>query len=79
MTTNNSFDMSSHMDFGLNELLPLVAGYAHSSGHPPQAALVASFLFISTLLYAKGVSRDEMVACIDSARPTSHDAPEGLQ
>lgn len=56
--TTNSFDMASHMDFGLNQLLPMVAGYAHSSGHPPQAALVAS---LTTPPNTSGASRTVVI------------------
>ncbi len=75
----NSFDMTTHMDFGLHQLLPMIVGYAKANGHPPQAALVASFLILSTAVHANGVSRAEMEGLLDTACPLFMSAPEGLQ
>ena len=75
----NSFDMTTHMDFGLDQLLPMIVGYAKGNGHPTQAALVASFLILTTAMHANGVTRDEIDRLVDTACPSFMAAPEGLQ
>lgn len=75
---SNSWSMDTHEQFLLNELVPLVVGYAVREGHPTAAAALAAFLALSDIMQHKGIARAELIAALDPSR-TIHDAPEGLQ
>ena len=75
---SSAWNMETHEQFLLNELLPLVIGYAKRNGHPTAAAALASFLALSTILQDKGFTRADLIAALDPSRAI-HDAPEGLQ
>ncbi|WP_028240522.1 hypothetical protein [Stutzerimonas azotifigens] len=75
----NSFDMATHMDFGLSQVLPSIARYAADNGHPIEAALVACFMILSTALHVHGVSSEEQISLVDVARPQKWLPPETMQ
>lgn len=75
----NSLDMATHMDFGLQRLLPFVVGYAKSEGHRNEVALVASLLILATAAHANGVSRDHFHRMVDTACPALMTTPETVQ
>lgn len=68
-----------HETFILDQLLPLIIGYARTSGTPSDVIVLASFLSLSTILQAKGFGRATLMAAIDGSRLPIHDAPEGVQ
>ncbi|PNF71624.1 hypothetical protein CXK96_16860 [Stutzerimonas stutzeri] len=68
-----------HEQFILDQLLPLIVGYARTSGAQSEVVALCSFMSLSTVLQAKGMDRATLVAAIDASRLQMHDAPEGLQ
>lgn len=74
-----SYHMEAHEAFILDELLPLVASYAQDNGHPSEAAALASFLALATILQSKGASREQLMAAIDGACLPMHPVSEVLQ
>ena len=76
---SSSWFMESHEQFILDELVPLVVGYAKRNGHPTEAAALASFLALSTVLQSKGATLANLTASIGASRMDIHSAPEGLQ
>lgn len=76
---SSSWVMETHEQFLLDELLPLVVGYAKRNGHPTEAAALASFLALSTVLQSKGATLANLTASIGASRMDIHHAPEGLQ
>lgn len=80
MTTYTAHRVEDHEGFILDELLPRIVVYARASNTPSEVVALACFLSLATILQAKGLGRDTLMQCIDSARlPTIHEAPEGLQ
>ena len=76
---SSAWNMETHEQFLLDELLPLVVGYAKRNGHPTEAAALASFLALSTVLQSKGATLANLTASIEASRMDIHAAPEGLQ
>ena len=76
---SSSWLMESHEQFILDELLPLVVGYAKRNGHPTEAVALASFLALSTVLQSKGATLANLTASIGASSMNIHNAPEGLQ
>lgn len=74
---SSSFDMATHEAFMLDELLPLVVGYAQGNNHPTEAAALATMAAMTTVLTAKGFTLKQLSGFL--ATLTAHDAPEGLQ
>ncbi|MBA1238722.1 hypothetical protein G7015_09565 [Pseudomonas kunmingensis] len=76
---SNSWNIETHEQFLLSELLPLVIGYAKGNRHPSSAAALASFITLSTVLQSEGFTRNSLIASIDASRMDIHNAPEVLQ
>jgi len=47
--------------------------------HPTEAAALACFLSLATILQTMGISRESLIVAIDQASSDIHDAPEVLQ
>lgn len=45
----SSFDMKNHETFLMDEVLPLVIGYAHHNNHPTEAAALATMAAMTTI------------------------------
>lgn len=73
----NSFDMTTHEAFMMDDLLPLVVGYARANNHPTEAAALATLAAMTTILIAKGFILNDLRDFL--AALTAHNAPEGLQ
>ncbi len=71
--------VEDHEQFILEQLIPLIVGYARASGTPSEVVALSSFLSLSTVLQAKGLSRATLITAIDASRLPIHAAPEGLQ
>ncbi|SDN96358.1 MULTISPECIES: hypothetical protein [Pseudomonadaceae] len=74
----NSFDMTAHEAFMMNDLLPMVVGYARSNNHPTEAAALAALAAMVAILSTKGYTVPELSNFV-AVFAVTHDAPEGLQ
>ena len=63
----DSADMATHEVFVLGDLLPLVVGHAKAEGHPTEMVALACFLSLSTVLQAKGITREALVQGITAS------------
>lgn len=73
----DSFDMDNHEAFLMDELLPMVIGYARNNNHPTEAAALATLAAMTTVLTSKGYTLDELRGFL--AAFTAHPASEVLQ
>ncbi|WP_312600830.1 hypothetical protein [Pseudomonas luteola] len=70
--------IETHEPFILNTLLPLITAQAQKTEHPASVVVLACFMSLATILQAKGLSRNKLIALVDGSRLEMHDAPEGL-
>lgn len=71
--------IETHEPFILNTLLPLITAQAQKTDNPASVVVLACFMSLATILQAKGLSRNTLIALIDGSRLEMHEAPEGLQ
>lgn len=57
---SDPFDISTHEDFMLDQVLPLVIGYAHANQYATETAALAALAAVTTILTAKGFTADEL-------------------
>lgn len=57
---SDPFDIGTHEDFMLDEVLPLVVRYAHANQYPTEAAALAALAAVTTILTAKGFTTEEL-------------------
>lgn len=75
----NRHHIDDHHQFITEQLLPLIVGYARKSSTPSDVVVLASFLSLSTILQARGLSRATLISAVDASRLPIYAAPEGLQ
>ncbi|MCQ4258846.1 hypothetical protein [Stutzerimonas stutzeri] len=75
----NHHHINDHRQFFIEQVLPLIVGYARKSSAPSDDVILVSFLSLSTILQVRGFSRATLITTVDASRLPIHTAPEGLQ
>jgi hypothetical protein len=70
--------IEDHEPFILDQLLPLIVGYARDSDTPSEVVVFACWLYLSNILQVQGLKRETLIKGLDATRPGVHEAPEGL-
>ena len=70
--------IEDHQEFVLDNLIPLIVGYAHASGAPSKTIALTAFLALATILQCEGMERSVLLQAIDAARLTEREASEVL-
>lgn len=76
MANYTAHRVEDHEPFIFDQLLPLIVSYARTSDTPSEVVVMAAWLSLTTILQAKGLSRDTLTKALDAARLNIHDAPE---
>ncbi len=71
--------MKKHERFVLEELLPMVFVHAKAVNCSPEESAMACFLSVATVLQARGLTDDDLIAAIKSSSILIADTPEVLQ
>ncbi|WP_417539754.1 hypothetical protein [Marinobacter sp.] len=79
MTASTKRIISAHEAFVLDQLMPLILGYARTHHIPLELVALPAFLSLATVLKAQGARRQSLIQAVDSAcLPMIHKAAEGL-
>ncbi|MNG29592.1 hypothetical protein D3C84_1150510 [compost metagenome] len=78
MADLNNHSIEEHQEFVLDQLIPLIVGYARTSGSQSKVVVLASFFALVTILHAEGMQRSALIQAVDAASLSEPKAPEVL-
>lgn len=78
MTALNNHSIEEHQEFILDQLIPLIVGYARTSGSQSKVVVLASFFSLVKILQAEGMQRSALIQAVDAVSLSEPKAPEVL-